>query len=109
MSNKIPPALVRRLAEDPEFDFEAFRRVHESDAQVTTIRINPHKPLPSSADEDLGDRVPWCGTGFYLPERPVFTLDPFFHAGCYYVQEASSMFLAHVLKDLTLDGEPLRA
>ena len=43
--------------------------------------------------------VPWCPDGFYLSERPSFTLDPLFHAGCYYVQEASSMFLSHVLRE----------
>ncbi len=43
--------------------------------------------------------VPWCEEGFYLSERPSFTLDPLFHAGCYYVQEASSMFLSHVLRE----------
>lgn len=38
--------------------------------------------------------IPWCSTGRYLPERPLFTADPLFHAGAYYVQEASSMLLA---------------
>lgn len=37
--------------------------------------------------------VPWCPRGRYLEERPVFTLDPRFHAGAYYVQEASGMSL----------------
>jgi len=41
----------------------------------------------------------WCPSGFYLSERPSFTFDPLFHAGCYYVQEASSMFLSHVLRE----------
>ena len=42
--------------------------------------------------------VPWCPFGLYLPTHPVFTFDPLFHAGCYYVQEAASMFIHHVLK-----------
>lgn len=42
--------------------------------------------------------VPWSSQGFYLSERPSFTFDPLFHAGCYYVQEASSMFLEEALK-----------
>lgn len=42
--------------------------------------------------------VPWCPHAFYIPERPPFTFDPLFHAGVYYVQEASSMFLWHVLE-----------
>ena len=43
-------------------------------------------------------QVPWCLNGYYLPERPDYTLDPLLHAGCYYVQEASSMFLDRVLR-----------
>ncbi|MDR2234046.1 MAG: RsmB/NOP family class I SAM-dependent RNA methyltransferase [Tannerella sp.] len=44
------------------------------------------------------EKVVWCETGYYLPERPSFTYDPLFHAGCYYVQEAASMFLEQVVK-----------
>lgn len=42
--------------------------------------------------------VPWSADGFYLNERLTFTFDPLFHAGCYYVQEASSMFVEQVLR-----------
>lgn len=45
-----------------------------------------------------GASVPWCEEGYYLEGRPPFTFDPLFHAGCYYVQEASSMFITHVLR-----------
>ena len=41
--------------------------------------------------------IPWCANGHYLPERPAFTFDPLLHAGCYYVQEASSMLLEQAL------------
>ena len=44
--------------------------------------------------------VPWCPEGFYLEGRPQFTFDPLFHAGCYYVQEAASMFVCHILREL---------
>ncbi len=43
--------------------------------------------------------VPWCKDGYWLDERPNFTLDPLFHAGAYYVQETGSMFLDHVLRE----------
>ena len=43
-------------------------------------------------------KVPWCPEGFYLSGRPQFTFDPLFHAGCYYVQEAASMFVTHILR-----------
>ncbi len=44
--------------------------------------------------------VAWCQEGFWLKERPNFTLDPLLHAGVYYVQESGSMFLDHVLRHL---------
>jgi len=58
-----------------------------------SVRINPLKcpQLPNIVDTTS---VPWCKDGLYLAERPVFTLDPALHAGGYYVQEPSSMFLA---------------
>lgn len=46
------------------------------------------------------EKIPWCPHGYYLPTRPSFTLDPLFHAGAYYVQEASSMFLWFVLQEM---------
>ena len=63
-----------------------------------SVRVNPHKLTLDALREHFGDRagesVPWAPEeGFYLRERPVFTLDPLFHAGAYYVQEASSMFV----------------
>ena len=54
-----------------------------------SLRTNPAKfNLPASAEQIL-----WCKTGLFLPRRPSFTLDPLFHSGAYYVQEASSMFM----------------
>lgn len=107
MSNIIPPALVRRLGNSAGFDTAAFEAVHEQEGGLTSIRINPAKS--GQRDAALVDNVPWCDTGYYLPERPIFTLDPLFHAGCYYVQEASSMFVAHAVKALKLNEQPLIA
>lgn len=55
----------------------------------------------------LSERVPWASDAWYLPERPSFILDPQFHAGTYYVQEASSMFLEQALK--TVVKGPVKA
>lgn len=63
---------------------------------VTSIRLNDK--IDSLTFECDIDEVPWHEDGYYLSERPQFTLDPLFHAGCYYVQEASSMFVEHVLQ-----------
>ena len=48
-------------------------------------------------------RVPWCNTGVYLRQRPNFTFDPLMHAGAYYVQDASSMFLHRVIRQYVVD------
>lgn len=62
-----------------------------------SIRLNPAR---QGINIQADGQVPWCPEGFYLKERPAFTADPLLHAGCYYVQEASSMFLAHILRTL---------
>ncbi|RYF79793.1 MAG: RsmB/NOP family class I SAM-dependent RNA methyltransferase, partial [Chitinophagaceae bacterium] len=46
---------------------------------------------------DVESKIPWSSHGYYLSKRPSFTLDPLFHAGTYYVQEASSMFLEQAI------------
>lgn len=66
-----------------------------SDIAPVSIRYNPLKYLPSKQEDSL--KVKWEKNSCYLPERPIFTLDPIFHAGAYYVQEASSMLIAHAL------------
>ena len=61
-----------------------------------SVRLNPFKPATLSFP--LGDPVPHCKDGYYLNERPNFTLDPLLHAGAYYVQEASSMYLDEIIR-----------
>ncbi len=61
-----------------------------------SIRLNPKKTEGLVVAD--GERVPWCRGGYYLPKRPNFTFDPLLHAGCYYVQEAASMFLDEALR-----------
>lgn len=61
-----------------------------------SIRLNRQKPAALALEGTT--QVPWCADGLYLPQRPSFTFDPLFHAGCYYVQEASSMFLEQVMR-----------
>ena len=71
-----------------------------NDEQPVSIRLNEAK-LPGASFRSFhgcAGRVPWSSTGFYLDRRLTFTFDPLFHAGCYYVQEASSMFVEQVLK-----------
>lgn len=87
------------------FGEERYRRFSEAlgDEPVVSIRCNERKFSP----DDALDAVPWASAGRYLAERPMFTADPLFHAGCYYVQEASSMFLEQAVRQFVT--APVRA
>ena len=74
-----------------------------------SVRLNPFK----GSKGPQGREIPWCRHGRILSERPVFTLDPLFHAGAYYVQDSSSMFVGYVVRNLLKDiaepsGRPFR-
>ena len=83
--------------------FNRFLGAFDEEAPVS-IRLNPHKVKTAMVS---GERVPWCPEGYYLEGRPQFTFDPLFHAGCYYVQEASSMFITHAVRSLASSVIPL--
>lgn len=68
---------------------------------IVSIRLNPSRQLALLTPNSsllTPNSTPWCSTGYYLTERPSFTFDPLLHAGAYYVQEASSMFLERVMR-----------
>jgi len=104
----LPSALIRSLQHVKGFDEKTFTDVHQSGEQVVSIRINPFKGNGQLAMGNGQLPVPWCTYGYYLESRPSFTLDPRFHAGAYYVQEASSMFLEQVLKQSADLSQPLK-
>ena len=95
---QLPVQLLKSLEGTKGFDRQAFEQVHASGEQVTSIRINPIKDPNLPSYFIRSSKIPWTEFGYYLSERPSFTFDPLFHAGCYYVQEASSMFLEQALK-----------
>jgi len=99
----LPPSFIASLQGLPGFDQEAFLKVHETQEQLTSIRLNQQKPFVLEGHAFLENKasIPWCGHGYYLNERPLFVLDPLWHAGAYYVQEASSMFLHYILEQIT--------
>lgn len=91
---QLPPAFesqMLKLLGDAEF--EQFKKAIDQPSR-TSIRLNPAKPFLSPWAKSP---IPWSTQGFFLEERPSFTLDPAIHAGAYYVQEASSMFIEHIL------------
>lgn len=75
-------------------------------APQTAIRLNPFKPSSVFGSEEF---VPWSRFGKLLQNRPSFTLDPFFHAGAYYVQEASSMFLEFAFESIQTQLRQLKS
>ena len=79
--------------------FERYLQSFEEEPPVS-IRLNPEKMAAGSWQIEEATPVPWCRNGYYLKRRPSFTMDPLLHAGCYYVQEAASMFLDEVLRQM---------
>ena len=99
-----PAHFLDDLADAPGFDRDTFIKAHLSPSP-TSVRINPNKQTVFASSQP----VPWCRDGFYLAERPSFTFDPLFHAGCYYVQEASSMFIDTIMRTIKAQvQEPLK-
>ena len=103
MSQNFPPKFIETVLNDPFLEGEKLLDSLDSTSPIA-IRFNPFKQHPTF---EIKTMVPWCENAFFLNERPVYTLDPLFHAGCYYPQETGSMFLDYVLKNITLPEEPV--
>jgi 16S rRNA C967 or C1407 C5-methylase (RsmB/RsmF family)/NOL1/NOP2/fmu family ribosome biogenesis protein len=93
----LPSIFVREMRALLGGDYPAFAAALSGEAQVS-IRLNPGKVETGRCPTDGMRPVAWCRDGRYVAVRPSFTADPLFHAGCYYVQEASSMFLEQVVR-----------
>ncbi|HWB63146.1 MAG TPA: hypothetical protein VG603_06540 [Chitinophagales bacterium] len=100
----LPEAFVSRMKTLLGSHYSAFQQSLDTPAPVS-IRLNPLKPIPKFEEEE---RVPWCKTGRYLTERPSFTFDPLFHAGTYYVQEASSMLIEQAWQKINPGNKTVR-
>ncbi|PSR10657.1 MAG: RNA methyltransferase [Bacteroidetes bacterium] len=100
----LPSAFEAQMQDLLAADYPTFAEVLETPPPVS-LHYNPRKPmLPLVASAT----VPWYERGVYLAERPSFTLDPCFHAGAYYVQEASSMLIAAAVARCFPEPRPLR-
>ena len=99
-----PQAFIKRISSQKYVDTASLLKALDEPSPVS-IRINSRKwnrkPLNS-------EPVPWSSNGYYMKTRPSYTPDPLFHAGCYYPQEASGMFIEQVLLQVTDISEPLR-
>ena len=95
----LPQAFIERTRQLlGETQYPQFEEALQTEIPVS-IRPNPAK-CHAKAE---GEPIPWASSGMYLKNRPTFTFDPLFHAGCYYVQEASSMFVEKVLREYVKD------
>lgn len=102
---KLPIDFVTEMQAQLGSEFPEFEKALQEETPVS-IRLNPAKTydLPFQNLEN----IPWTPAGRYLKERPIFTLDPAFHAGAYYVQEASSMIVEEIFKKHVPADKPLR-
>ncbi|MCH2080886.1 MAG: RsmB/NOP family class I SAM-dependent RNA methyltransferase [Saprospiraceae bacterium] len=99
LSNAFKEQMKTILGEESDLFFQTVAE----NQPPTSIRWNPSKAFSLPENNDT---VKWNNDGVYLEERPTFTLDPLFHGGAYYVQEASSMFLAYALRQINKLSEP---
>lgn len=104
----LPERFLQRMQEQLGAEYPDFiQALHKRPS--TSFRLNPGKPSQPFRAPRIGQRpVPWCAEGRYLARRPLFAADPLIFAGAYYVQEASSMFLAHALRS-AMPANPVRA
>jgi 16S rRNA C967 or C1407 C5-methylase (RsmB/RsmF family)/NOL1/NOP2/fmu family ribosome biogenesis protein len=99
----LPPDFVQQIKADfSESEAQIFLQSLDNEP-ITSIRFNPKKSLDNPPKQS---EIAWYKAGGYLSERPIFTLDPAFWAGAYYVQEASSMFLGEVLRQFLPNQAP---
>lgn len=101
-----PLEFEKRAREQVGSTWDEFFDVHTKPSPVS-IRLNRRKVGEDVLSMLTGNtdykKIAWADNGYYLGARPSFTLDPVFHAGAYYVQEASSMLLEQAVRQ-TLDG-----
>jgi len=90
----LPQEFIEQLRDLLPDEWEALAEAITSSEPSVAVRVNAARGV--TVPEGVR-RVPWNDSGFYLTGRPAFTFDTNWHAGHYYVQDASSMFIAHVI------------
>lgn len=99
----LPETFIEQLRDLLPSEWESLVKTISTTEPSVAVRVNRTR----GAGVPEGCRcVPWCDEGFYTDGRPAFTFDPDWHGGRYYVQDASSMFISHVIRHLV--HEPVR-
>ncbi len=70
------------------------------DAPESSVRFARGKGGKHPAWMEGAEKIAWADNGYYLPERPNFTLTPQWHAGQFYPQDASSMIIGTIAASL---------
>ena len=107
---RLPEDFVRLMHEQYGDDTADMlcRALVETEPEVS-IRLNPRKGMPLIINNNVrAEAVPWCPDAYYLSERPAFTFDPLLHAGAYYVQEASSMYIANLIDRFVIQNSKFK-
>jgi len=100
----LPAEFESRMRAQLGNEFDQFAKALDSESPVS-VRLN-HQKIPTSLPLKP---VTWCSSAYYLEQRPVFSSDPLWHNGSYYVQEASSMMVeAAFLKAKSILNRPLK-
>jgi len=99
-----PEAFINRLKKQDYIDSGSLLSALKGPSPVS-IRLNRRKWDRTPKDSE---QVPWCSDGYYLKRRPSYILDPLFHAGAYYPQEASGMFLEQIFRQIINPRDKLR-
>ena len=95
---QLPEDFVRLMHEQYDVDTaDSLCQALCSTEPEVSIRLNPRKGKTLSIENLDVEACPWCPDAYYLHERPAFTFDPLLHAGAYYVQEASSMYIYQLI------------
>lgn len=100
---EIPEAFIERMKLEWPDEVDEILAGLEAEG-ATSIQVNAIKGTTIDFEHP---KVPWFEQGMILASRPIFPLDPLWHSGSYYVQDASSMFLGYVLSQLPLPANTL--
>lgn len=100
----IPPLFIERIKQTfPQQEADTFIQSIGAEPAIS-VRLHPTKKFDGFVRDEI---VPWNPDGLYLSKRPEFIFDPSFHAGAYYVQESSSMFVRKALGKINIPQQAM--
>ena len=93
---QLPEAFLNNMRTYFKSDFDDFLHSFLI-KQYPSIRLHSQK---GKLLQQEGNKIAWEPFGYQLTDSKQFITDPFWHAGAFYVQESSSMFLGHVFRQI---------